>query len=84
MSDDPLVPVGPTLFQRSQLDAAVKDMIPQLPEGRTHGVGFAANTNGARFAVLFGDRDGHWHAVGAVQIDKRGKISGAVAGDITW
>ena len=87
MSDNPLVPVGPTLFPKSALDAAVREMIPQLPEGRNHGVGFALDATGARFAVLFGDKDGRgvdWEASGAVLVDRAGKVGGAVAGSVTW
>jgi hypothetical protein len=87
VSDNPLVPVGPSLFTRSELDAAVKEMIPQLPPGRNHGVGFALDTRGAQFAVLFGNTDGigvDWQAVGAVRISEHGKVSGAASGVVTW
>jgi len=87
VSDNPLVPVGPTLFPKSALDAAVREMIPQLPPGRSHGIGFAHDCTGTRFAVLFGDKDGRgidWEASGAVLVDPKGHVGGAVAGNITW
>jgi len=84
MSDNPLVPVSSTLFTKDALDAAVAAMIPQLPPGRTHGVGFALDARGAQFAVLFGSQDGNWHAQGAVAIDPAGHVSAGVQGVITF
>ena len=75
------------LFPKAVIDRAVADMIPQLPPGRQHGIGFATDETGATFAVLFGDKDGQgvdWQVAGAVKVGSGVKPSGGVSGHLTW
>lgn len=57
------------LFTPEALQKALNATLPQLPPGRTIGLGAAVDANGASVAVMFQSKDGHWQAAAAVAHD---------------
>lgn len=77
------VQVGAHLFTPDALQKALNATLPQLPPGRTIGLGAAVDSTGASVAVVFQSTDGHWKASAAVNHDW---VSGdnSIGGKVTF
>lgn len=72
MADQAHLAVGAHLFTPDALQKALDATLPQLPPGRTIGLGAAVDSTGASVAVVFQSQDGHWKAAAAVEHDWAG------------